>query len=93
MSNALLIYLYDIIVYGKTFGVHLKHLEEVLQRLKNSNLKTEFGEMYFLSKRGILSWSSYFRRGRKNITRKGKMHSGMAYSNQHLRAKILHWVV
>ena len=48
--NALLIYLDDIIVHGKTFGVHLKHLEEVLQRLKDSNLKLNSEKCIFFQK-------------------------------------------
>ena len=48
--NALLIYLDDIIVYGKTFGVHLKHLEEVLERLKDSNLKLNSEKCIFFQK-------------------------------------------
>lgn len=35
----LLIYLDDIIVYGKTFEIHLKNLEEVFKRLSEANLK------------------------------------------------------
>lgn len=35
----LLLYLDDIIVFGKTFEVHLKNLAEVLQRLADANLK------------------------------------------------------
>ena len=36
---SLLIYLDDIIVFGKTFDVHLRNLEEVLKRLVGANLK------------------------------------------------------
>ena len=32
-------YLDDIIIFGRTFNEHLKHLELVLKRLKNANLK------------------------------------------------------
>ena len=35
----LLIYLDDIIVFGKTFDTHLRNLEEVMKRLEASNLK------------------------------------------------------
>ena len=35
----LLIYLHDIIVYGKTFKIHLRNLEEVFKRLRETNLK------------------------------------------------------
>ena len=35
----LLIYLDDIIIYGKTFEIHLENLKEVLRRLKEANLK------------------------------------------------------
>ena len=35
----LLIYLDDIIVYGKTFDIHLQNLEEVFKRLASANLK------------------------------------------------------
>ena len=35
----LLIYLDDIIVYGKTFQIHLRNLEEVFKRLREANLK------------------------------------------------------
>lgn len=35
----LLIYLDDIVVYGKTFDIHLQNLEEVFQRLASANLK------------------------------------------------------
>ena len=35
----LLIYLDDIIVYGKTFEAHLQNLEEALKRLSDANLK------------------------------------------------------
>ena len=37
--RTLLIYLDDIIVYGKTFDIHLQNLEEVFQRLAETNLK------------------------------------------------------
>ena len=37
--KTLLIYLDDIIVYGKTFEVHLHNLREALQRLSDSHLK------------------------------------------------------
>ena len=37
--RTLLIYLDDIIVYGKTFDIHLQNLEEVFQRLAEANLK------------------------------------------------------
>ncbi|MES9879322.1 MAG: reverse transcriptase domain-containing protein [Sedimenticola sp.] len=36
---SLLIYLDDIIVFGKTFDIHLHHLEEVFKRLAQANLK------------------------------------------------------
>ena len=36
---SLLLYLDDIIVFGKTFDMHLKNLREVLQRLAEANLK------------------------------------------------------
>ena len=48
--SSLLIYLDDIIVYGKTFEVHLKHLEEVLQRLKDANLKLNSKKCVFFQK-------------------------------------------
>ena len=35
----LLIYLDDIIIYGKTFEIHLENLKEVLRQLKEANLK------------------------------------------------------
>ena len=37
--GTLLIYLDDIIVYGKTFQIHLRNLEEVFKRLREANLK------------------------------------------------------
>ena len=37
--RTLLIYLDDIIVYGKTFDIHLQNLEEVFQRHAETNLK------------------------------------------------------
>ena len=36
---SLLIYLDDIIVFGQTFNIHLRNLEEVLKRLAEANLK------------------------------------------------------
>ena len=36
---SLLLYLDDIIVFGKTFDMHLQNLREVLQRLAEANLK------------------------------------------------------
>ena len=36
-----LVYLDDIIVYSKYFGVHLQRLQEVLRRLRQANLKLQ----------------------------------------------------
>ena len=44
----LLIYLDDIIVFGKTFAVHLQNLEEVLIRLREANLKLSPEKCKFL---------------------------------------------
>ena len=35
----LLMYLDDIILYGKTFKIHLRTVEEVFKRLQEANLK------------------------------------------------------
>ncbi len=37
--KATLVYLDDIVVYGRTFKEELQRLEEVLQRLRKANLK------------------------------------------------------
>ena len=39
--NSCLVYLDDIIVLGKTFEDHLKHLAQVFQRLREANLKLQ----------------------------------------------------
>ena len=39
--NSFLVYLDDIIVLGKTFEDHLKHLAQVFQRLREANLKLQ----------------------------------------------------
>ena len=36
---SLLIYLDDIIVFGKTFDIHLRNLEEVFKRLSEAHMK------------------------------------------------------
>ena len=43
----LLIYLDDIIVYDKTFDIHLQNLEEVFKRLASANLKLTQKSVYF----------------------------------------------
>ena len=43
----LLIYIDDVIVFSKTFEVHLKNLEEVLRRLKEANLKLNVEKCVF----------------------------------------------
>ena len=37
--ETLIVYLDDIIVFGKDYNEHLQRLEEVLKRLQNANLK------------------------------------------------------
>ena len=49
----LLIYLDDIIVFGKTFEVHLQNLEEVFLRLKEANLKINAEKCLFFQKQTI----------------------------------------
>ena len=49
--NTLLIYLDDIIVYGKTFDVHLTNLEEALKRLSDANLKLNPQKCTFFKKK------------------------------------------
>ncbi|MCG7878981.1 MAG: retroviral-like aspartic protease family protein, partial [Candidatus Thiodiazotropha taylori] len=46
----LLIYLDDIIVYGKTFQVHIRNLEEVFKRLREANLKLKPDKCVFFQK-------------------------------------------
>lgn len=46
--KSLLIYLDDIIVYGKTFETHFNNLDEVFQRLKKGKPKIEPRKMHFL---------------------------------------------
>ena len=48
--KSLLIYLDDIIVYGKTFEIHLENLEEVPRRLKEANLKLNAEKCMFFQK-------------------------------------------
>ena len=49
--KTLLIYLDDIIVYGKTFEVHLHNLREALQRLSDSHLKLSPEKCSFFTNR------------------------------------------
>ena len=49
--KTLLIYLDDIIVYGKTFEVHLHNLREALQRLSDSQLKLSPEKCSFFTNR------------------------------------------
>ena len=49
--KTLLIYLDDIIVYGKTFEVHLHNLREALQRLSDSYLKLSPEKCSFFTNR------------------------------------------
>ena len=57
---SLLIYLDDIIVFGKTFDVHLRNLEEVLKRLVGANLKLN-PESVYSSNHKFPSWAIWFR--------------------------------
>ena len=44
---SLLIYLNDIIVFGQTYNIHLRNLEEVLKRLAEANLKLNLEKCIF----------------------------------------------
>ena len=59
--KTLLIYLDNIIIYGKTFEVHLHNLRETLQRLYNSNLKLSPQKMFVLYQQNDLPWSFNYR--------------------------------
>ena len=46
-----LVYLDDIIIFGRTFEEHLSHLASVLERLREVNLKTKLSKCNFLKQR------------------------------------------
>ena len=69
---SLLLYLDDIIVFGKTFDMHLQNLREVLQRLAEANLKLNPENAYF-SRHKFLFWVIVsLKRGYPLIQRKQK---------------------
>ena len=59
----LLIYLHDIIIYGKTFEIHLKTLKEVLRRLKEANLKLNAKKCLFFQMKVTFLWHLISKKG------------------------------
>ena len=48
MFQFLLVYLYDILVYSKTFDEHLKYLERLLRRVTETGFKLKLSKCQFL---------------------------------------------
>lgn len=46
-----LCYVVDVIIFSSTFGDHLKHLEEVVKRLRNAGLKLSPNKCFFVQKK------------------------------------------
>lgn len=65
-----LIYLDDIIVFSKTFDVHLKRLSEVLDRIKAAGLKLKPSKCFLLQRSVVFSRTHGIRSGRLYRSRK-----------------------
>ena len=52
-----LIYIDDVIVFGKNFDEHISRVEEVLERIKAAGLKLKPEKVYDATGRSHFSWS------------------------------------
>src|SRR5579863_2920301 len=50
LSNYVVVYLDDLNIYSQNFNEHLKHLQEVFERLRNAGLKLKAKKCQFFKK-------------------------------------------